>query len=125
MPPEPGMVPMMISGWPNSAFSPAKMMSHIMASSQPPPSAKPFTAAMMGVLASASADQFDKKLPLHTSLNVLFCISLMSAPAAKARVEPVSTMQAICGWASNVLTAALSSSMSSAHRALSALGRLS
>lgn len=34
----PGIVPSRISGWPNCAFSPAKMISHIIASSQPPPS---------------------------------------------------------------------------------------
>ena len=35
----PGMTPSVISGWPNFALSPAMMKSHIMASSQPPPSA--------------------------------------------------------------------------------------
>ena len=39
VPPMPGMVPSVISGWPNLAVSEAMMMSHIMASSQPPPSA--------------------------------------------------------------------------------------
>ena len=39
VPPMPGMVPSVISGWPNFAVSEAMMMSHIMASSQPPPSA--------------------------------------------------------------------------------------
>ena len=38
VPPAPGMVPILISGWPKTAFSEAYMMSHIMASSQPPPS---------------------------------------------------------------------------------------
>ena len=31
VPPAPGMVPMVISGWPNLALSPARMMSHIIA----------------------------------------------------------------------------------------------
>ena len=35
----PGMTPRLISGWPNFAVSAAMMMSHIIASSQPPPSA--------------------------------------------------------------------------------------
>ena len=39
VPPMPGMVPSVISGWPNFAVSAAMMMSHIIASSQPPPSA--------------------------------------------------------------------------------------
>ena len=39
VPPMPGMVPSVISGWPNFAVSAAMMKSHIIASSQPPPSA--------------------------------------------------------------------------------------
>eukprot|EP00975_Prorocentrum_lima_P011561 2456508-Prorocentrum_lima.AAC.1 len=39
VPPPPGMTPRVISGCPNCADSPAMIMSHIMASSQPPPSA--------------------------------------------------------------------------------------
>jgi hypothetical protein len=38
-----------ISGWPNFAVSAARMKSHIIASSQPPPSAKPATAAITGL----------------------------------------------------------------------------
>ena len=37
VPPAPGMVPILISGCPNLAFSLATMMSHIIAISQPPP----------------------------------------------------------------------------------------
>ena len=43
------MTPSLISGWPNFALSAAMMKSHIMASSQPPPSAKPATAAITGL----------------------------------------------------------------------------
>ena len=39
LPPAPGRTPRVISGWPNLALSAAMMMSHIMASSQPPPRA--------------------------------------------------------------------------------------
>src|SRR5690606_14517232 len=39
VPPAPGMTPSLISGWPKRAESAAMMMSHIMASSQPPPRA--------------------------------------------------------------------------------------
>ena len=49
VPPAPGMMPILISGWPNFALSAAMMKSHIMASSQPPPSAKPLTAAITGL----------------------------------------------------------------------------
>ena len=50
VPPPPGMIPSVISGWPNSAVSEATIMSQASASSQPPPSAKPETAAISGVL---------------------------------------------------------------------------
>ena len=39
VPPAPGMTPSLISGWPNWASSPATIMSHSIASSQPPPRA--------------------------------------------------------------------------------------
>ena len=54
VPPMPGMTPSLISGWPNLALSAAMMKSHIMASSQPPPSAKPATAATIGLRTRAS-----------------------------------------------------------------------
>jgi hypothetical protein len=44
------MVPKLISGYPNLAFSPAIRISHIIASSQPPPRAYPFTAPTIGFL---------------------------------------------------------------------------
>ena len=45
----------MISGWPNSAVSDATIMSHASASSQPPPSAYPVTAATTGFGIRATA----------------------------------------------------------------------
>lgn len=49
----------------------------------------------------------------------------MSAPAAKARCEPVSTIDLISGEASKAARAWLSSVMRGVLRALRALGRLS
>jgi hypothetical protein len=49
VPPAPGTTPMVISGWPNLALSAAMTMSHIIATSQPPPSATPPTAAITGL----------------------------------------------------------------------------
>ena len=49
VPEKPGVMPRPTSGWPNLAFSEARMMSQLMASSQPPPRAKPLTAAMVGI----------------------------------------------------------------------------
>mmetsp|Transcript_134396 Transcript_134396/g.287499 ORF Transcript_134396/g.287499 Transcript_134396/m.287499 type:complete len:202 (-) Transcript_134396:417-1022(-) len=57
VPPTPGIVPSVISGWPNFASSDAMMMSQLMASSQPPPSAKPFTAAITGLRMLETPDQ--------------------------------------------------------------------
>ena len=57
VPPPPGMIPSVISGWPNSAVSEATIRSQTSASSQPPPSAQPETAATIGVRHSASRRQ--------------------------------------------------------------------
>jgi hypothetical protein len=53
----------LISGWPNFALSAAMMKSAIIASSHPPPSAKPFTAAIHGlrILLVKSLDHLAKK----------------------------------------------------------------
>ena len=94
MPPAPGMTPSLISGWPNLAVSAAMMMSHIMASSQPPPSAKPATAATIGLRRSATRSQRgDEVLLVGLHVGLSPAISLMSAPAANALSLPVITMQ--------------------------------
>jgi len=49
----------------------------------------------------------------------------MSAPAAKARSEPVSTMAEMLGEASNLARASFNSVIKGVQRALSALGRAS
>ena len=61
VPPAPGMTPRLISGWPNLALSAAMMKSHIMASSHPPPSAKPATAATIGLRRPATRSQLVMK----------------------------------------------------------------
>ena len=63
VPPIPGMTPSLISGWPNLALSAAMMTSHCMASSQPPPSAKPATAATIGLRVRDARSQLPAKLP--------------------------------------------------------------
>lgn len=60
VPPMPGITPSLISGWPNTADSPATTRSHIIASSQPPPRAGPLTAAIFGVRRSANSSQAAK-----------------------------------------------------------------
>mmetsp|Transcript_18997 Transcript_18997/g.58481 ORF Transcript_18997/g.58481 Transcript_18997/m.58481 type:complete len:261 (-) Transcript_18997:124-906(-) len=125
VPPAPGIVPSRISGWPNLAAAPQIMMSHIMASSQPPPSANPFTAAIVGVRSDATSCHDANMSSAYVAGNVLSFISLMSAPAAKARSEPVRTMQPTDGSASHALVHAFTSAMSGPDSALSAFGRFS
>ena len=127
MPPAPGIVPRLISGWPKRAFSAAMTMSHIIAISQPPPSAKPATAAMTGLRHCATRSQ---PLVMKSSAIGLACrscpaISLMSAPAAKAFSLPVRTMAPIAGSPSRSSSAAPSSAISAAFSAFSACGRFS
>ena len=81
----------MILGWPNLALSPAMIKSAIIASSQPPPSAKPATAAIQGLRVTVTFSNPAKKFSLYMAANPFGCISLMSAPAAKAFLLPVST----------------------------------
>lgn len=59
VPPHPGTVPMTTSGYPNLALDPATMISHIIASSHPPPRAYPLTAAMIGFLMLVMLSQFE------------------------------------------------------------------
>ena len=80
----PGVTPSLISGWPNLAVSAAMMKSAIIATSQPPPSAKPATAAIHGLRVAVTCSQPAKKLAEYMSAKPCACISLMSAPAAKA-----------------------------------------
>ncbi|MFB9075753.1 hypothetical protein ACFFX0_33175 [Citricoccus parietis] len=53
-------MPSLISGWPNFALSAARMMSAIIANSQPPPSACPATAEMIGVRRAVNRSQMPK-----------------------------------------------------------------
>ena len=63
--------------------------SHIIASSHPPPSAYPATAATVGVRVAANLAHGAKKSTAKTSANDSSDISLMSAPAANAFSLPV------------------------------------
>ena len=98
VPEKPGVMPRPTSGWPNlapplpSALGPAaRMMSQLMASSQPPPRAKPFTAAMVGI--SSFSMRRIRALPrwphLRPAATSMVLCSPMSAPATKERPSPV------------------------------------
>ena len=102
------------------------MKSHISANSQPPPSAKPATAAITGLRQRAMRSQSRvMKSSRYVPGQVRFCISLMSAPAAKAFSDPVMTMAPIASSTSKASRAWLRSLSSAAQSALSACGRLS
>ena len=84
-PPNPGVMPSPTSGCPNTAFSEQMRISQLIAISQPPPSAKPFTAAITGTgkvssLRNTSLPFFPNASP---SAFVSVLISPMSAPATK------------------------------------------
>ena len=93
----PGAMPSLISGWPNFAVSAAMMKSAIIASSQPPPRAKPETAAIQGFRVAVTCPKPAKKFSPNIAAKPLVCISLISAPAAKAFSLPVSTRQSWVG----------------------------
>ena len=65
----------------------------IIATSHPPPRAKPLTAAIHGLRVSVTRSQPAKKLAEYMSAKPWLCISLMSAPAANAFSLPVRTRQ--------------------------------
>src|SRR6266571_3019859 len=69
-------------------------MSHIRASSQPPPSAYPATAAMTGLWIARKRAHRAKLSSLSTSTAPASAISAMSAPAANARSSPVDRHEA-------------------------------
>ena len=63
-----------------------------MASSQPPPSAQPLTAAMTGFVTFRMRSHWPIRFVSSISIGVALAISPMSAPAANARSLPVTTI---------------------------------
>ena len=124
MPPAPGITPILISGWPNCADSDATIKSQAIATSQPPPRQKPETAAITGFLRRRMRSQREMLSLRSISTALASAISLMSAPAAKARALPVITLQPTCSSRSKASNAVASSSMTVTLSALSCLGRL-
>ena len=83
MPPIPGRMPSDTSGKPKVAFSAAIRMSQARATSQPPPRAKPLTAAIVGTglrssRAIAACPISEKRF---ASIGSIPLIAVMSAPA--------------------------------------------
>ena len=65
VPPAPGMMPSLTSGWPKRALSAAMIRSQAIATSQPPPSAKPATAAITGLRTWRRVSQLREIRPLR------------------------------------------------------------
>src|SRR3984957_2130152 len=86
VPPPPGRRPSFTSGWPNLALSAAILMVHAIAVSQPPPSAKPLTAAITGLprVSMRSSTPWPKRLDCSASIALACASSPMSAPAMNA-----------------------------------------
>ena len=76
------------------------MKSAIIATSHPPPSAKPDTAASQGLRVAVRRSKPAKKFSAYMAEKPFGSISLISAPAAKAFSLPVSTRQRWEGSAS-------------------------
>lgn len=125
VPPAPGMMPRLISGWPKRASTPATMMSACIASSQPPPRAKPLTAATRGLLKRLICCQQATRGSLRMPTASRSAISLMSAPAANALRLPVSTTARQLSSRSRRSSSAASSPSRRVLRALSTSGRCS
>ena len=121
------MMPSFTSGVPSFAFSDAMRTWQAMASSQPPPSAKPFTAAITGLprrsmRSSTRWPRIDRSLP---STGLCVASSAMSAPATNAfSPAPVRMTPRTAGSAATAAKAAPSSSTVRSLRALSLSGRL-
>ena len=125
VPEKPGVMPKPTSGWPNLAFSEARMISQLIASSQPPPSAKPLTAAMVGnssfsMRRSSALPRWPQRRPPSRSSG--YC-SPMSAPATKERPAPVRIMQRTSRSFSSVATTCSSSAITVLFSAFSASAR--
>ena len=94
VPPPPGMIPIRVSVSPICAAGSTTRRSQARASSQPPPSARPFTAAIQGFGHRSTSRRAVWSSTSHrrTSSSVQLRRSLRFAPAQKARVPfPVRT----------------------------------
>ncbi len=121
------MIPSFTSGVPRRALSEAMRTWQAMASSQPPPSAKPLTAAITGLPRSSMRSstfwpRIERSLP---STGDCVASSAMSAPATKAfSPAPVRITPRMAASAPMAVNAASSSSTVRSFSAFSLSGRL-
>ena len=121
------MSPSFTSGWPNFALSDAMRTWHAIASSQPPPSAKPFTAAIVGlgdVSKRRKTDLAALRERLAPNRAVTCSSSEMSAPATNARPAPVRMTPPTSRSARSESIASPSSAITRSLSAFSLSGRL-
>ena len=91
--PAPGMMPMAGSGWPKTACSAAMRRSAARQSSQPPPRAKPLTAAITTASWDSTADMSRELMERRASSRPRSRMEPMSAPATKALSPAPVTMR--------------------------------
>ena len=125
VPPKPGVMPRPTSGWPKIACSAQIRKSQLIASSQPPPSAKPLTAAMTGsgkvsIMRKMSLPFLPKASPPCASMPD---IAAISAPATKDFSPAPVTMTQRTVSVSMPSKVAFKSSSTSAFSAFSAFSR--
>ncbi len=126
VPPKPGTRPRLISGWPSLALSAAMRRWQAMASSMPPPSAKPFTIAMTGLFKRSirRIRRWPTSEKSRPWTGVRAFISAMSAPATNALLPaPVNTTTRTAGSCAAAANAASSASSVCRLSALSFSGR--
>src|ERR1035438_9565208 len=121
------MMPRFTSGWPSRAVFDATRSVQASATSQPPPSAKPFTAGITGLprvsIVSRSACPFRAKARAETGVNVRKIVT--SAPAMNAfSPAPVRITPPTASSPRALSKAAASPSITSGLSALSLSGRL-
>src|SRR6266446_3499568 len=127
VPPPPGTSPSVTSGWPNFAVSTAILSVHAIAVSQPPPSAKPLTAAITGLprFSMRSRTLWPKRLARAASKAASVASSVMSAPAMNAfSPAPVRIAPRIAASSRTSSNAVRRSFHVGVFSALSAFGRL-
>ena len=108
VPPKPGTRPSPISGWPSRAVSAAMRRWQHIASSSPPPRAKPFTIAITGLgrRSKRRIMRCPRRAKSRPCAGVRPAIWAMSAPATKAREPaPVSTTTRTAGSSAASLAA--------------------
>ncbi|EBA06756.1 hypothetical protein SSE37_02675 [Sagittula stellata E-37] len=124
VPPAPGRRPSLTSGNPKVADWPATMMSACITSSNPPPRARPFTAAISGLGNAEMACQYRSGEASSMSIGPIRLSCFRSAPAAKTSGPPVNTTQRMVSFRAKSARASMSCCRSSNDRALRTSGRL-